>query len=212
MFFLRIKYFLKNLLVLIPILSLPFYSNVGLASIFNVSENWFDYGNGAINLSNVSRIIPFVEYNLTLSQDEEFSSDGIQFTPYSEDWSFTRENKLSDVKSWLNYFKDEPYYFFKLNMGINFDGFELSYYDETFLYIPNPNEENNNLQELTNDDKFIEFVDLLKNSFSDLDYSYDFSSDYIKLLENVKILNDDDIKTIDNMFKDILNDYNDITK
>ena len=212
MFFLRVKYFLKNLLVLIPILSLPFYSNVGLASIFNVSENWFDYGNGAINLSNVSRVIPFVEYNLTLSQDEEFSSDGIQFTPYSEDWSYTRENKLSDVKSWLNYFKDEPYYFFKLNMGINFDGFELSYYDETFLYIPNPNEENNNLQELTNDDKFIEFVDLLKNSFSDLDYSYDFSTDYIKLLANVKILNDDDITTIDNMFKDILNDYNDITK
>ena len=68
--------------------SLPSYSR---ADFFKLGDGWLDYGNGAINLSNVATVRPYVTYKLTLASDDEYSRDDTPFISYSPDWSSVRD-------------------------------------------------------------------------------------------------------------------------
>ena len=183
------------------------------AGLFNLQDNWLDYGDGAINISNVFLIEPNVSYVLTLESDDEFEKDG-QFIFYTPSWhKYRTENKnLEDFLSWFPSFQENNYYYTKLDLSIFFDSFELTYLNKKFLKLPDPGVDAEVFNQLVNEEKFINFLELLKIEFEDeLDFDLELSQDdYFKLLKKVKEPTEDDIKEIETTFKNLMDTYEDI--
>jgi len=183
------------------------------AGLFNIRDNWLDYGDGAINISNVFLIEPNVSYILTLESDDEFEKDG-QFIFYTPSWyKYRTENKnLEDFLSWFPSFQENNYYYTKLDLSIFFDSFELTYLNKKFLKLPDPEVDAEVFNQLVNEEKFINFLELLKIEFEDeIDFDLELSQDdYFKLLKEVKEPTEEDIKEIETTFKDLMDTYEDI--
>ena len=183
------------------------------AGLFNIRDNWLDYGDGAVNISNVFLINPNVSYILSLESDEEFEKNG-QFIFYTPSWyNYRTENKnLEDFLGWFSSFEENNYYYAKLDLSIFFDDFELQYLTTRFLKLPDPETDEAIFNAVVNDEKFINFVELLKIEFEDeIDFDLELSQDdYFKLLKVVKEPTDEDIKEIETTFKDLMDTYEDI--
>ena len=183
------------------------------AGLFNIRDNWLDYGDGAVNISNVFLINPNVSYILSLESDEEFEKNG-QFIFYTPSWyNYRTENKnLEDFLGWFSSFEENNYYYAKLDLSIFFDDFELQYLTTRFLKLPNPETDEAIFNTVVNDEKFINFVELLKIEFEDeIDFDLELSQDdYFKLLKVVKEPTEEDIKEIETTFKDLMDTYEDI--
>ena len=183
------------------------------AGLFNIRDNWLDYGDGAVNISNVFLINPNVSYILSLESDEEFEKNG-QFIFYTPSWySYRTENKnLEDFLGWFSSFEENNYYYAKLDLSIFFDDFELQYLTTRFLKLPDPETDEAIFNAVVNDEKFINFVELLKIEFEDeIDFDLELSQDdYFKLLKVVKEPTEEDVKEIETTFKDLMDTYEDI--
>ena len=183
------------------------------AGLFNIRDNWLDYGDGAVNISNVFLINPNVSYILSLESDEEFEKNG-QFIFYTPSWyNYRTENKnLEDFLGWFASFEENNYYYAKLDLSIFFDDFELQYLTTRFLKLPDPETDEAIFNTVVNDEKFINFVELLKIEFEDeIDFDLELSQDdYFKLLKVVKEPTEEDVKEIETTFKDLMDTYEDI--
>ena len=183
------------------------------AGLFNIRDNWLDYGDGAVNISNVFLINPNVSYILSLESDEEFEKNG-QFIFYTPSWyNYRTENKnLEDFLGWFSSFEENNYYYAKLDLSIFFDDFELQYLTTRFLKLPDPETDEAIFNTLVNEEKFIDFLELLKIEFEDeIDFDLELSQDdYFKLLKEVKEPTEEDIKEIETTFKDLMDTYEDI--
>ena len=183
------------------------------AGLFNIRDNWLDYGDGAVNISNVFLINPNVSYILSLESDEEFEKNG-QFIFYTPSWyNYRTENKnLEDFLGWFSSFEENNYYYAKLDLSIFFDDFELQYLTTRFLKLPDPETDEAIFNTVVNDEKFINFLELLKIEFEDeIDFDLELSQDdYFKLLKVVKEPTEEDIKEIETTFKDLMDTYEDI--
>ena len=183
------------------------------AGLFNIRDNWLDYGDGAVNISNVFLINPNVSYILSLESDEEFEKNG-QFIFYTPSWyNYRTENKnLEDFLGWFSSFEENNYYYAKLDLSIFFDDFELQYLTTRFLKLPDPETDEAIFNAVVNEEKFINFVELLKIEFEDeIDFDLELSQDdYFKLLKVVKEPTEEDIKEIEATFKDLMDTYEDI--
>ena len=183
------------------------------AGLFNIRDNWLDYGDGAVNISNVFLINPNVSYILSLESDEEFEKNG-QFIFYTPSWyNYRTENKnLEDFLGWFSSFEENNYYYAKLDLSIFFDDFELQYLTTRFLKLPDPETDEAIFNTVVNDEKFINFVELLKIEFEDeIDFDLELSQDdYFKLLKVVKEPTEEDVKEIETTFKDLMDTYEDI--
>ena len=183
------------------------------AGLFNIRDNWLDYGDGAVNISNVFLINPNVSYILSLESDEEFEKNG-QFIFYTPSWyNYRTENKnLEDFLGWFSSFEENNYYYAKLDLSIFFDDFELQYLTTRFLKLPDPETDEAIFNTLVNEEKFINFLELLKIEFEDeIDFDLELSQDdYFKLLKVVKEPTEEDVKEIETTFKDLMDTYEDI--
>ena len=183
------------------------------AGLFNIRDNWLDYGDGAVNISNVFLINPNVSYILSLESDEEFEKNG-QFIFYTPSWyNYRTENKnLEDFLGWFSSFEENNYYYAKLDLSIFFDDFELQYLTTRFLKLPDPETDEAIFNAVVNEEKFINFVELLKIEFEDeIDFDLELSQDdYFKLLKEVKEPTEEDIEEIETTFKDLMDTYEDI--
>ena len=126
---------LRKIIFLVLFFSvLPFSES--FAFEFKLGKRFFNYGNGSINLDNVTYVSAKMPYVITLSSDnrEDF------FLEYNA--SVTDEN----VVNTLDFLKPEfleslPYYFIKIGSHIIFDSFELTVLKtETFLKLPRPDQ------------------------------------------------------------------------
>lgn len=211
----KIRYGFLALLPLVIVL-VNFPSNAR-ADFFKLGDGWLDYGNGAINLSNVGTVRPYVTYKLTLASDEEYSSDDLGFISYTPSWSNLRDEGLDNFFSFFDELGDEPFYFIELTMGIYFDAFDLVYDEFSFLYVPNPTvqEDLERLQQIENEglvEKFEEFLMLTKLEFSDeMDFDLELTDeDFMEIVSNVNLPTENSIKEIQTAFGELEKSYLDI--
>ena len=80
------------------------------------------------------------------------------------------------------------------------------------MKLPDPETDEAIFNAVVNDEKFINFVELLKIEFEDeIDFDLELSQDdYFKLLKEVKEPTEEDIKEIETTFKDLMDTYEDI--
>ncbi len=80
------------------------------------------------------------------------------------------------------------------------------------MKLPDPETDEAIFNAVVNDEKFINFVELLKIEFEDeIDFDLELSQDdYFKLLKVVKEPTEEDIKEIETTFKDLMDTYEDI--
>ena len=99
-----------------------------------------------------------------------------------------------------------------MDLSIFFDDFELQYLNKRFLKLPDPETNGEIFNLLVNDEKFIDFVELLKIDFEDkIDFDLELSQeDYFKLLKEVKEPTKDDIEEIKTTFKELMDTYENI--
>ncbi len=105
----------------------------GLSGCGNdAGSRWYDYGNGKVNLNQVSHIKPTFDYYLTLASDslEDINKN------YSE--SITEESSDRLIESLnLEEISKQPFYRVRLKASVHFDLFELTLY-ESEDYIKRP--------------------------------------------------------------------------
>ena len=99
-----------------------------------------------------------------------------------------------------------------MDLSIFFDDFELQYLTTRFLKLPDPETDEVIFNKVVNEEKFINFVELLKIEFEDeIDFDLELSQDdYFKLLKEVKEPTEEDIEEIETTFKDLMDTYEDI--
>ena len=194
--------------------SLPSYSR---ADFFKLGDGWLDYGNGAINLSNVATVRPYVTYKLTLASDDEYSRDETTFISYSPDWSSVRDDRMGNFFQYFETLDTEPYYYVELTMGIYFDDFDLIYDEFRFLSVPDPSiqEDAERFAQIENAgllEKFTEFLLLTKLEYSgEIDYDMELSEeDFMDILSNVEVPDDTSAEKIQLAFDGLEESYLDI--
>ena len=104
---------------------------------FSFGSKFFNYGNGAINLDNITYITPTWEYLY------HFQNDGSDtLTPYSEvPDSGTINGRIDDLYGDGSAFEDLDYYFIVNSSNIKFDDFTLTILSETVHFkIPSCSE------------------------------------------------------------------------
>ena len=112
------------------VLQLPTKIN---AAEFSFGSKFFDYGNGAINLDNVTHIVPSWNYNYYYQGDT-----AEPFMDYSEvPIKNTIEQRIEDIYADGTWVSSMEFYFFRNSSQIMFDNFTLTILSETtFFKIP----------------------------------------------------------------------------
>lgn len=116
-------------LVLIPALIL------GIAGCGNESgAKWYDYGNGKVNLNQVSHIKPNYSYQLTLASDalEDINRN------YSEPMTETATDNILSLLT-LEEITKQPFYRIQVKSTVHFDMFELTLF-QSEEYIKRPSQ------------------------------------------------------------------------
>ena len=106
---------------------------------FTFGSKFFDYGNGAINLDNITHITPTWEYFYHFQND---GSDTHILMPYSEvPTSGTINGRIDDLYGDGSAFENMDYYFIVNSSNIKFDDFTLTILSETVHFkIPSCSE------------------------------------------------------------------------
>lgn len=131
-------------------------TNMVYALEFRLANRFFDYGNGAINLDNVTHITPEISAIITLASDnqdaflKEYSSNATK--------QVIEENYLGWLDVSVN--DSEPYYYYEFDGKVLFDLFTLQIFD-TFRFLKLPQNEQE-LANVGNKAKFKAFLDRLE--------------------------------------------------
>ena len=148
---------MKHFCSLIGLLICMGLSSAANALEFSFGKRYLDYGNGAVNLDQVTYITPEIKYFITLPGDDA--------DEYLKEYAEGAPSKIKEsVSPWfdpINY-SDEGYYYFQIKASMWFDNFELSVIDERFLKLPTNEEELTKVYEL-HGDKFIKFLERLED-------------------------------------------------
>ena len=100
---------------------------------FELGRRYLDYGNGMINLDNITYITPQVDYIVTVPQDDP--------NEYIKQFGNRNMSKgaISDILTWFepNNLKALDYYFIQIEGYIKFDDFTLTMVEKQhYLKIP----------------------------------------------------------------------------
>ena len=108
------------------------FALLALSACGSGNANWYDYGNGRINLDHVSHIKPLISAYMTFSSDD--IGDLNQF--YQEKMNFENVEKYKSFMNW-DILKSMSFYKVKIKTLIMFDDFELTVSEsETYLKHP----------------------------------------------------------------------------
>ena len=155
----------SKIFCLILVLLLPTKIN---ALEFSFGTKFFNYGNGAINLDNVTHITPTWNYNYVYQGDENFAD-------YSEvPDTQTIKGRVAELFD-ASYFNSVEYYFFKNSSKIMFDNFTLTVLSESmFLKMPN-------CSEITTRSDLLTFIEGVAEKLEDFD-----TGDKVELCERLR--------------------------
>ena len=124
---------------------------------FSFGKKFLDYGNGAINLDNVTHMTPSITYRITLASDNPKN--------YLKQYlSNARKSSLEETSSWFSpdVYVAEHYYYYEIESVISFDLFALTVLEKVrFLKLPSNRDELNNVLEEKGDsfDRFLEALE-----------------------------------------------------
>lgn len=121
---------MKRTMLIVAILPTILLGLVGCGG--ETGAKWYDYGNGKVNLNQISHIKPSYDYHLTLATD---SLDDINEN-YNE--AITEESAERIIENLnLEEINKQPFYRIRLKATVHFDMFELTLYEsEDFIKRP----------------------------------------------------------------------------
>ena len=198
------------LILCLTIVALTFTISRGFS--FEMGRRYLDYGNGMINLDNITYITPQIDYIVTVPGDslKEY------FSNYSTlDMS---KNSISDVANWFNSddLSKQDYYFLQIHGYIKFDNFTLTMIKkQTFLKIPKTKKELIVVQK-RHGANFIQFLEKLRGitsiSGSGAFTTYEPMSNtaYLKFIELFPPLTSSDANKIKYAISSMASDYKEI--
>ena len=134
-------------------------SSVFLASThsFEIGRRYLDYGNGMINMDNITHIDPQIRYVVTLPQDDQDDS----FKDFRT--SDMSKKGISNVATWF-----EPdnlagldYYFLEIEGYIKFDNFTLTMVKKR-SHLKIPTDQDIERVRAANGEKFTKFLERLQ--------------------------------------------------
>ena len=125
---------------------------------FEVGRRYLDYGNGMVNLDNITHINPYVDHIVTLPQDDP--------TEYFKQFRNSDMSKraISNILTWFEpaNLKDLDYYFIQIEGYIKFDNFTLTMVaKQHYLKIPSNRQDMERVR-TTNGDNFTKFLQKLR--------------------------------------------------
>lgn len=132
---------------------ISYVASPAIALEVRLGSKFLDYGNGAINLDNVTHIDPNINYIITLADDD--------LDTYFEDYLSNNPRDLEDVKSWFDpVVNADPYYYYEISSDIKFDLFTLQILGtKRFAKLPGTPEE---LEKIKDVNKFNTFLTKLE--------------------------------------------------
>lgn len=114
-----------------------------------LGSKFLDYGNGAINLDNVTHVDPTIDYIITLVDDDK--------EEHFRKFATSNPRDLEDVKGWFFTARNvDPYYYYEISSYITFDLFTLTTLStKRFAKLPKTPEE---FEKIVDFDKFQHFL------------------------------------------------------
>ena len=133
---------------------ISYVASPAIALEVRLGSKFLDYGNGAINLDNVTHIDPNINYIITLADDE--------LDTYFENYLSNNPRDLEDVKSWFDLgFNADPYYYFEISSDIKFDLFTLQILStKRFAKLPGTPEEFEKIKDVNKFNTFLTKLEL----------------------------------------------------
>jgi len=133
---------------------ISYVASPAIALEVRLGSKFLDYGNGAINLNNVTHIDPNINYIITLADDE--------LDTYFEDYLSNNPRDLEDVKSWFDpVFNADPYYYYEISSDIKFDLFTLQILGtKRFAKLPGTPEEFEKIKDVNKFNTFLTKLEL----------------------------------------------------
>jgi len=119
-----------------------------------LGSKFLDYGNGAINLDNVTHIDPTIDYIITIVEDDK--------EDYFRNFATSNTRDLDHVTGWFfTAINVDPYYYYEISSNIKFDLFTLTILStKRFAKLPKTPEEFEKIADL---DKFNHFLTKLED-------------------------------------------------
>ena len=142
---------IRNLCWFICIL---YVASPAIALEVRLGSKFLDYGNGAINLDNITHIDPNINYIITLADDD--------LDTYFEDYLSNNPRDLEDVKSWFDpVVNADPYYYYEISSDIKFDLFTLQILGtKRFAKLPGTPEEFEKIKDVNKFNTFLTKLEL----------------------------------------------------
>ena len=133
---------------------ISYVASPAIALEVRLGSKFLDYGNGAINLDNVTHIDPNINYIITLADDE--------LDTYFENYLSNNPRDLEDVKSWFDLgFNADPSYYFEISSDIKFDLFTLQILStKRFAKLPGTPEEFEKIKDVNKFNTFLTKLEL----------------------------------------------------
>lgn len=131
-----------------------YVASPAIALEVRLGSKFLDYGNGAINLDNVTHIDPNINYIITLADDD--------LDTYFEDYLSNNPRDLEDVKSWFDpVVNADPYYYYEISSDIKFDLFTLQILGtKRFAKLPGTPEEFEKIKDVNKFNTFLTKLEL----------------------------------------------------
>lgn len=133
---------------------ISYVASPAIALEVRLGSKFLDYGNGAINLDNVTHIDPNINYIITLADDD--------LDTYFEDYLSNNPRDLEDVKSWFDpVVNADPYYYYEISSDIKFDLFTLQILGtKRFAKLPGTPEEFEKIKDVNKFNTFLTKLEL----------------------------------------------------
>ena len=126
---------MKRSYSLIGLLVCLVLSSAANALEFSFGKRYLDYGNGAINLDQVTYIVPEIHQIITFASDNPDNYLRVYGGSISD---------LGEISNWFNEsaYSNEKYYYYEIETKLHFDQFELTIIEKMrFLKLPTNQDE-----------------------------------------------------------------------
>ena len=162
-------------------------SSVFLASThsFEIGRRYLDYGNGMINLDNITHVDPQITYVVTLPQDDP----GEYFKEFR-----TSNMSQTTIPGVVRWFEPEnltglDYYFLEIEGNIKFDDFTLTMVQKRrYLKIPSTDQDTQRVR-AANGEKFTKFLERLQTFGPDVTSASPLRrSDFVKIKAEIEYM------------------------
>ena len=152
--------FKRSLVVCVATVLLSSFFPAGTHS-FEIGRRYLDYGNGMINMDNITHIDPQIRYVVTLPQDDHDH----YFKEFRTSDMSKKGMGLSDVPAWFEPDKlaGLDYYFLEIEGYIKFDDFTLTMVKKR-SYLKIPSDQDIERVRAANGEKFTKFLERLQTS------------------------------------------------